>query len=116
MAGPKENLAKGWGLLRQDLKIEPETSLSLNLGCNQSNGSVVLGNGQKVRYCVDRYLEVAGSVELKKVATPGVHEETKDHPSRMTIQTGPSVVRNWCSNRVPTNGYDTPSCPRASRG
>ena len=82
---------------------------------------MVLGNGHKVttvtydmeqflRSCVDRYLEVAGNVELNKVPTPGPHEETKDHPSRAPIQTGPSVECNWRGNRVPANGYETPSC------
>ena len=64
---------------------------------------------QFLRSCVDRYLEVAGNVELKKVPTPGPHEETKDHP-RAPTQTGPSVECNWCGNRVPANGYETPSC------
>ena len=108
-------------MLREKLIIEPETGLDLSLGCNQSNGTVVLGNGYKVTTvtydmeqflgcCVDRYLEVAGSVELKKVPTPGPHEETKDHPSRAPTQFGPSVERNWCGNRAPANGYETPSC------
>ena len=118
MAGPKNNLKKGWEWLRENLIIEPETGLDLYLGCNQSKGTVV---GHKVttvtcdmeqflRSCVDRYLEVAGNVELKKVPTPGPHEETKDHSSRAPIQTGPSVECNWCGNRVPANGYETPSC------
>ena len=118
MAGPKNNLKKGWELLREK---QPETGLDLYLGCNQSKGTVVLGNSHKVttvtydmeqflRSCVDRYFEVAGNVDLKKVPTPGPHEETKDHPSRAPIQTGPSVECNWCGNRVPANGYETPSC------
>ena len=121
MAGPKNNLKKGWELLCEKLIIEPETGVDLYLGCNQSKGTVVLGNGHRVttvtydmeqflRCCVDRYLEVAGDVELKKVPTPGPHEETKDHPSRAPIQTGPSVECNWFGNRVPANGYETPSC------
>ena len=65
---------------------------------------------QFLRSCVDRYLEVAGNVELKKVPTPGPHEEAKDHPSRAPTQTGPSFECNWCGNRVPANGYETPSC------
>ena len=48
MAGPKNNLKKGWELLREKLTIEPETGLDLYLGCNQSKGAVVLGNGHKV--------------------------------------------------------------------
>ena len=121
MAGPKNNLKEGWELLCEKLIIEPETGLDLYLGCNQSKGTVVLGNGHKVttvtydmeqflRSCVDRYLEVAGNVELKKVPTPGPHEETKDHTSRAPTQTGPSVECNWCGNRVPANGYETSSC------
>ena len=79
---PKDNLKKGWELLREKLIIEPESGLDLYLGCNHE---------QFLRSCVDRYLEVAGNVELQKVPTPGPHEETKDHPSRAPIQTGPSV-------------------------
>ena len=72
--------------------------------------SVTYDMEQFLRSCVDRYLEVAGNVELKKVPTPGPHEETKDHTSRAPIQTGLSVECNWCGNRVPANGYETPSC------
>ena len=99
----------------RSLSIEPETGLDLYPGCNQSKGSLVLGNGhtvttvtyhmeQSLRSCAD--LEVAGNVELKKVPTPGPHEETKDYPSRAPIQTGPSVECNSCGNRVPANDYD----------
>ena len=112
MAGPKNNLKKGWELLREKLIIEPETGLDLYLGCSQSKGTVVLGNGHKVttvtydmeqflRSCVDRYLEVAGNVGLKKVPTPGSNEETKGHPSRAPIQTGPSVECNGVETEFP---------------
>ena len=81
MAGPQKNLAQGWSMLRTRLKIEPETGLDMYLGCNQSKGSVTLGNGHRVttvtydmeqflRSCVDRYLEVAGDVKLNQVVTP----------------------------------------------
>ena len=33
LAGPSENLAKGWEMLRTVLRIEPETDLGLYLGC-----------------------------------------------------------------------------------
>ena len=112
MAGPKNNLKKGWGLLREKLIIEPESGLDFYLGCNQSKGSVVLGNGHKVitvtydmeqflRSCVDRYLEVAGNVELKKVPMK------RPRTTRRGLR---SVECNWCGNRVPANGYETPSC------
>ena len=104
-AGPQKNLAQGWSMLRTRLKIEPETRLDMYLGCNQSKGTVTLGNGHRVttvtydmeqflRSCVDRYLEVAGDVKLNKVVTPGIHEETKDHVSRKPAKEGPSVVCN----------------------
>ena len=53
--------------------------------------------------------EAASFLRLLARATPGPHEETKDHPSRAPIQTGP-VERNRRGNRVPANGYETPSC------
>ena len=57
---------------------------------------------QFLRFCVDRYLEVAGDVKLNKVVTPGIHEETKDHVSRRPVKEGPSVMCNWCNNLAPT--------------
>ena len=48
MAGAQKNLAQGWSMLRTRLKIEPETGLDMYLGCNQSKGSVTLGNGHRV--------------------------------------------------------------------
>ena len=47
MAGPQKNLAQGWSMLRTRLKIEPETGLDMYLGCNQSKGTVTLGNGHR---------------------------------------------------------------------
>ena len=115
MAGSQKNLAQGWSMLRTRLKIEPETGLDMYLGCNQSKGTVTLGNGHRVttvtydmeqflRSCVDRYLEVAGDVKLNKVVPPGTHQETNDHVSRRPVKEGPSVVCNWCNNLVPTDG------------
>ena len=108
MAGPQKNLAQGWSMLRTRLKIEPETGLDMYLGCNQSKGTVTLGNGHRVTtvtYDMEhRYLEVAGDVKLNKVVTSGTHEETKDHVSRRPAKEGPSVVCNWCNNLVPTDG------------
>ena len=48
LAGPKENLAKGWEMLRSKLKIEPETDLGLYLGCLLSKGSSKLHDGTSV--------------------------------------------------------------------
>ena len=46
MAGPKQNLAKGWEMLRSKLNIEPETDLGLYLGL--SKGSSKLHDGTSV--------------------------------------------------------------------
>ena len=100
MAGPQKNLAQGWSMLRTRLKIEPETGLDMYLGCNQSKGSVTLGNGHrvtKVTYDMCRYLEAAGDVKLNKVVTPGIHEETKDHVSRKPAKECPTSGKGLLS-------------------
>ena len=92
---PKENLAKGWEMLRSKLKIEPETDLGLylGLGCLLSKGSSKLRDGTSVstltydmegllKLSVERYLEIVGKdTKLKKVSTPSLPEETKNHKS-----------------------------------
>jgi hypothetical protein len=89
MAGPKENLAKGWAMLRSKLKIEPETGLGLYLGCLLNKGSSKLHNGTSVstmtydmegllKLSVERYLEIVGKdtnlKKDKKVSTPSLPE------------------------------------------
>ena len=49
LAGPSENLAKGWETLRTILRIEPETDLGLYLGCVLSQGEAQLYNGKNVK-------------------------------------------------------------------
>ena len=103
MAGPKDNLKKGCEQLREKLIIERPGFIP--------EGTVVLGNGHKVttvtydmeqflRSCIDRYLEVAGNVELKKVPTPGPHEETKRglryRPGRRTSAIGVETETPSC--------------------
>ena len=48
LAGPEENLTKGWEMLRSKLNIEPETDLGLYLGCILSKGSSKLHDGTPV--------------------------------------------------------------------
>ena len=43
-----ESLSECRGLLRKKINVEPEAGLDLYLGCTQSKGSVVLGDGHKV--------------------------------------------------------------------
>ena len=64
LAGPSENLAKGWEMLRAVLRIEPETDLGLYLGCVLSQGETQLHNGKKVKtitYKHGRTVEVIGA-------------------------------------------------------
>ena len=78
LAGPEENLTKGWEMLRSKLNIEPETDLGLYLGCILSKGSSKLHDGTPVstmtydmegllKLSVERYLEIVG--ERYKVET-----------------------------------------------
>ena len=82
LAGPKQNLTKGWEMLRSKLNIEPETDLGLYLGYLLSKGTSKLHDGISVstmtydmegllRLLVERYLEIVGKdTKLKKVLTP----------------------------------------------
>ena len=110
LAGPKENLKKGWDLLRSKLRIEPETEVGLYLGCVLSKGEDKLADGSKVttmtydmsallKMSVVRYLDIVGKdTVLKKVATPMLPDVTKDHPSRApcSTQKGLAVTCTWC--------------------
>ena len=94
LAGPEENLTKGWEMLRSKLNIEPETDLGLYLGCILSKGSSKLHDGTPVstmtydmegllKLSVERYLDIVGKdTKLKHVSTPSLPEETKKHKSR----------------------------------
>ena len=78
LAGPSENLAKGWEMLRTVLRIEPETDLGLYLGCVLSQGETQLHNGKKVKtitynmegllkLSVEKYLDIIGKdTKLKR--------------------------------------------------
>ena len=110
LAGPKENLKKGWDLLRSKLRIEPETEVGLYLGCVLSKGEDKLADGSKVttmtydmsallKMSVVKYLDIVGKdTVLKKVATPMLPDVTKDHPSRApcSTQKGLAVTCTWC--------------------
>ena len=49
MAGPTEQLPKGWNMLRKELRLEEETPLGLYLGCRISKGEAVLHDKTPVR-------------------------------------------------------------------
>ena len=79
LAGPEENLTKGWEMLRSKLNIEPETDLGLSLGCILRKGSTKLHVGTPVstmtydmegllKLSVEKYLDIVGKdTKLKHV-------------------------------------------------
>ena len=86
MAGPKENLAEGWALLRQGIDMEDPATPTLYLGCEQSTHDLTLPSGAKVRSmvndmenfhgtCVDRYLQCTGAKEIKESSLPYLLKE-----------------------------------------
>ena len=110
LAGPSENLAKGWEMLRTVLRIEPETDLGLYLGCVLSQGETQLHNGKKVKtitynmegllkLSVEKYLDIVGKdTKLKKVSTPSLPEETKSSPYRAPSDGKSKVECPWCAH------------------
>ena len=112
LAGPEENLTKGWEMLRSKLNIEPETDLGLYLGCILSKGSAKLHDGTPVstmtydmegllKLSVEKYLDIVGKdTKLKNVSTPSLPEETKKHKSRAPCPGNPKnkVSCPWCSH------------------
>ena len=81
MSGPKENIAKGWASIREDIEMEDPTTPSLYLGCEQSMHDITMPSGAKVRMmcyemenfldsCVKRYQQCTGSKEVKAAKLP----------------------------------------------
>ena len=110
LAGPSENLAKGWEMLRTVLRIEPKTDLGLYLGCVLSQGETQLHNGKKVKtitysmegllkLSVEKCLDIVGKdTKLKKVSTPSLPEETKSSPYRAPSDGKRKVECPWCAH------------------
>ena len=100
MAGPKQNLGKGWEMLRSKLNIEPETDLGLYVGCLLSKGTSKLHDGTSVstmtydmegllKLSVERYLEIVGKdTKLKKASTPSL-PRNKESQVKSTMPWGP---------------------------
>ena len=80
MAGPRENLAKGWALLREKVVIEDPTEVGLYLGCQQRIHDVQARgvNYRVMEYNIEpflgqhieKYLNCPGSIPLRNAATP----------------------------------------------
>ena len=62
LAGPAQNLTKGWEILRSKLRIEPEIDLGLYLGCLLSKGTNRLHDGTEVTTMT---YNMEGSISLK---------------------------------------------------
>ncbi len=113
LAGPKENLAKGWSLLQDDITIEKPQPIGLFLGCTHEMGSFKLPSGKlatSMTYnmegflvqCTERYTELAGgNVRFKKVSTPFLVEDAKDGPAGTPAAKGPVVECPWCLHTYP---------------
>ena len=108
MAGPTQNLKKGWDMLRSKLRIEPETELGLYLECMTKKGEASLHDGTKVKtvsydmsdllkMTVEKYLGIIGEKTLRRVATPMLPEITREHPARAPASDGHSIQCPWCS-------------------
>ena len=79
LAGPEENIATGWDLLRQHIDIGPSSRSGMYLGCNiikqniRINGNsdtdaIVYDMEPFLEQCVAKYLHVAGSGTVLKLA------------------------------------------------
>jgi hypothetical protein len=82
LAGPEENISKGWDLLRTRIDIGPSSRAGMYLGCNIIKQQMTLGTGTATNavvydmesfldQCVEKYLHVAGpGTVLKPAKTP----------------------------------------------
>ena len=128
LAGPKENLAKGWEMLRTKLRIEPETDLGLYLGCILSKGEAQMYDRSKVKtltynmegllkLSVDKYLEIIGKdTKLKKVSTPSLPEDTKESKYRAPALGKNCVECPWCARKFDPDVSVPPSSDASSGG
>ena len=116
MAGPPDQLPKGWTMLRQELRLEEETPLGLYLGCRISKGEAVLHNTTPVRtvtydmeayldMTVKKYCDITGfdPSKFRTVPSPSPAEETKHHPARAPACNNKSHRCTWCGNTMPVD-------------
>ena len=114
LSGPKENLSKGWSLIRKGLDIEPPVPIGVYLGCSHEEGTMKIGDitARAMTYnmqdflssCVKRYLELAGNdVKLKTVSTPFLNEGQGTSPQGAPCESGPCCECPWCKHTFPAN-------------
>ncbi len=114
MAGPEANMKAGWKLLRKGLSIEPESTVSLYLGCHHTLGTTALPDGHVVRSmtydmsdvlqsCVDVYVTLAGGdVRLRSVGTPFLPEDQRQSDAGSPCCDGPVVECPRCAHTFST--------------
>ena len=61
LAGPAQNLTKGWEMLRSKLRVEPETDLGLYLGCSFRN-PVGAHGGERKTACEGAFIFISLTV------------------------------------------------------
>ena len=119
LAGPSENLAAGWNLIRQGLDMDPPDKLGLFLGCKHEESSRVLPDtGVTVRVmeynmedflksCVSRYQELTGVQYLRHATTPFLPEPTTPdfsdgYPTDEEIREADEQLRAACAYELPS--------------
>ena len=91
LSGPKESLAKGWDMLRKDLRLENPKNIDGEsyLGCRNERSTMELPNGgvatthgynmeEFMRSCVELYEELVPGVRLKQVPTPFLADDHRE--------------------------------------
>ena len=118
LSGPKENLAKGWELLKQGLTLEPPKNVKNEsyLGCRNRRSTMKMPSGGLAtvheydmedffKSCVALYEELAPGVKLRKVSTPFLNDDHRASAARGPCATGPVEVCTWCEHPHPPNRY-----------
>ena len=86
LSGPKQDLSKGWELIRKGLEMEAPTPVGVFLGCKHTWELITMADGHKatlfkyemadfVRSCVDKSLEHAPGVRHRAVEAPFLPED-----------------------------------------
>ena len=121
LAGPRDNLAKGWELLRKHISIEQEVKLdgkgATYLGCRQVKSSRRLPHGglatvmeydmeEFLSSCLEKFKELAHVKDIRPFPTPFITEEQTNAPQGQA-GTGPCVECPWCKHTFPPNVHET---------
>ena len=119
MAGPSENLSRGWEIIRKEINLEPPEESHLFLGCIHDRAEFDLGEGKTARgvvynmesyleSCVERYKTLAHEitripVKLKQASTPFLVEDKSKSPQQAPRAKGESITCPWCRHQFPTD-------------